>query len=81
MSPTRPIPIMIPESCSVAALSDHGRFDLTGTEERAYLISQHDLEDLEEPGFDHFIDWVVEQRQARRQHLRTQCALILPTIL
>lgn len=81
MSPTRPIPIMIPVSGSAEGLSDRGCLDLIGTEERVYLISQHDLEDLEESGFNHFIDWVVEQREARRQYLCTQCAPIISTIL
>lgn len=79
MSSPRPILIMIPEAGSV--MKDHSRLDLSGSAERACLISQHDLEDLESPGFDCFIDWVVQQRAARRQHLCAQCILIFPEIL
>lgn len=72
---------MIPEAGSAEALSDRECLDLIGAEERAYVVSQCDLEDLENAGFDHFIDWMVEQREARRQHLRAQCTPIFSTIL
>lgn len=73
---------MIPVAGSADTLNNpSGRLDLTGAEERRDLIRQHDLEDTEKPGFDNFIDWAIEQCEARRQYLAAQCAPIFPTIL
>lgn len=78
---SRYIPAMIPVAGSANSLKDHGCLDLTGADERELLVLQHDLDNMEEPGFDDFIAWAIEQREARRKYLHAQCTPIFHTVL